>query len=137
MSKEILLTMPDDMYSQVRHFAEKTNQPLDTYILEILADTVEKEGTTVEFDSKTPLPDDPVEREKAAYISMHNELWQKYPGQQVAIHNGELVDHDTDGVALSKRVYQRYPDEFVLIRQVEQEPDRILYFRSPRFEASS
>jgi hypothetical protein len=91
----------------------------------------------MKFTQANPPTDNEVEREKAAYFALHQVLWQKYPGQHVAIYNGELVDHDTDGVALSKRVYQRYPDQFVLIRQVEQEPDRVLYFRSPRFEASS
>ena len=50
----------------------------------------------------------------------------------VAIYKGELIDHDADGVALSQRVYEKYPDKFILIRQVEVESDRILHFRSPR-----
>jgi len=51
----------------------------------------------------------------------------------VAIQNERLVDHDTDGLALSRRVYSRYPDMFVLIRQVEAQPERVLQLRSPRF----
>lgn len=136
MSKEILLSMPDNIYSQMQKHAEKTNQPLDAYILEILANTFSHEETNTEPGQLTSLPDIDVEREKKAYFALHKTLWRQYPGQHVAIYNGELIDHDMDGVALSKRVYKHYPDKFVLIRQVDQELDPILHFRSPRFEAS-
>ena len=43
-----------------------------------------------------------------------------------------LLDRDVDGVALSQRINVSYPDEFILIRQVEIEPDQVLIFRSPR-----
>jgi hypothetical protein len=137
MSKEILLTIPDDMYSQMQDYAEKMNRPIDTCILDILANSFENEGTILVSNKATPLPDSAVDREKAAYIDLHKTLWQKYPGHHVAIYKGEMVDHDADGLALSKRIYKRYRDQFVLIRQVEQEPDPVLHFRSPRFEASS
>ncbi len=74
-----------------------------------------------------------VEKDKWAYQSMHHYLWSQYPEQHVAIYNGRLVDHDEDGIALSRRIYARYPDEFVLIKKVEPQPKRTLRFRSPRF----
>lgn len=136
MSKEILLTLPDDIYSQMQDHAEKTNRPLDSYILDVLANSVEINGDNSVANQMVSFPDDAIEREKTAYIELHDILWQKYPGQHIAIYNGELVDHDADGLALSKRIYKRYHDEFVLIRQVEPNPDPILQFRSPRFEVS-
>ena len=77
--------------------------------------------------------EDSVEREQQAYRSMHQSLWNNYPQEHVAIYDGQLIDHDTDGTALSQRIYERYPDDFVLIRRVEPQPERILRFRSPRF----
>jgi len=44
-----------------------------------------------------------------------------------------MIDHDGDGVALSSRINNPYPDQFVLMRQAESEPERVLYFQSPRF----
>ena len=43
------------------------------------------------------------------------------------------VDHDADGLALSHRIYSRYPDTFVLVRQVEAQPERVIQLRSPRY----
>lgn len=52
--------------------------------------------------------------------------------QHGAIHNGQMVDHDVDGMTLSRRVYQRFPDVFVLIRQINSTPERVIRLRSPR-----
>ena len=50
--------------------------------------------------------------------------------QHVAIQNGRLVDHDADGLTLSRRIDSRYPNTFVLIRKVEAQPKRVLQLRS-------
>ncbi|MCE7989475.1 MAG: hypothetical protein DYG89_50630 [Caldilinea sp. CFX5] len=71
--------------------------------------------------------------EIAAYHKLHPVLWQKYPKHHVALFHGEVVDHDGDGVALSLRIYQRFPDETVLIRQVEATPEREIRMPSTRF----
>ena len=49
---------------------------------------------------------------------MHRRLWSQYPGHHVAIYKGQLVDHDEDGIALSRRIYAGYPEEFVLVKKV-------------------
>jgi hypothetical protein len=71
-------------------------------------------------------------REEAAYQEMHEELYKKYPGQHVAIYQGELIDHDEDGVALYMRVRQKYPGEFVLMTPVGQEAEETYRILSPR-----
>jgi hypothetical protein len=57
--------------------------------------------------------DKAVVREREAFISLHPALLLQYPNEYVAIYQGQLVDHDPDGLALSLRVHQRFPDEFV------------------------
>ena len=137
MGKEITLRLPDNVLSKIKDKAEKSNQSLDTYIVDILVNSVRNGGTDMASSLALSSANDEVEREKAAYVALHKTLLDKYPGHHVAIFNGEMVDHDVNGVALSTRVYQSYPDVFVLIRKVEQEPDPVLYFRSPRFEIPS
>ena len=61
-------------------------------------------------------------REEAAYQAMHDELYENYPGQHVAIFQGQLVDRDEDSVALYRRIRQKYPGEFVLMTPVRREP---------------
>lgn len=80
--------------------------------------------------------DDPFEQqvqaEIQAYHELHPMLWETYPGEYAAVHNQSLVDHDKDYTALYQRIDKAYPDKFVLLRQVEKEPERDLRMRSPR-----
>jgi hypothetical protein len=91
-----------------------------------------KSGKTTSVISDTS-PGDPVDVEVQAYAAMHPSLWERFPTQYVAVYQGQLVDHDADALALSRRVHMRWPKEFVLIRKVEAKPDRELRIRSPRF----
>jgi len=75
-----------------------------------------------------------IQAEIAAYRSMHPDLVRQYRGQYVAVHDGQVVDHDVDFQALHRRVRERFGRQAVLLRQVEEEVERELTFRSPRFE---
>jgi hypothetical protein len=75
-----------------------------------------------------------IDREMEAYRTMHAELKQRFLGEYVAIHHGELIDHDTDRHALSRRVRQKYGSVAVLITPVEDDPEREFLMLSPRFE---
>lgn len=136
MATQVTLTVPDELYHRAERIARLKEQDIKDLFTEVLTESIMQEETLVQ-DTLAYEPSEVVEREKAAYIAMHPILWQRYPREHVAILGGKVVDHDTDGVALSRRVYERYPDDFVLIRQVEPEPDRVLQFRSPRFVEES
>lgn len=75
-----------------------------------------------------------VAREFAAYSAMHSDLVKNYLGQYVAIHNGELVDHDLEFSDLHQRIRQRFGRQTVLVQRVELGLERELVFRSPRFD---
>jgi hypothetical protein len=55
----------------------------------------------------------------------------------VAIHQGKLVDHDSDQLALYQRVDRRYRNTPVLIKQVLANPEEEYTFRSPTLEGAS
>jgi hypothetical protein len=93
-------------------------------------------ATTQETDEATKFPVDPrrpaMLREVEAYHRLHPELLVKYRGKFVAIHQGQLLDHDPDPVALLKRTSAGWPNQVVLIRKVESTPETTLVMRSPR-----
>jgi len=130
MSTQVTLTISDELYRRAGRLARTRGQNMNDLLLELL------EQATLADDALTYEPDEAVGREVSAYIAMHPLLWENYAGEHVAIYGEELVDHDGDGVALSRRIYARYPSDFVLIRQVEAESERVLHFRSPRFAES-
>lgn len=131
MATDVNLTLPDHLYLRARQLTEAQQQSLQTLLLHELTKSILPDE--VDYAAASIQQEEGVECEKRAYRAMHARLWVQYPNQHVAIYGGQLVDHDQDGIALSRRVYARYPDEFVLIKQVEPQPERTLRFRSPRF----
>jgi len=86
-----------------------------------------------------PPPEQDEEQEKmqqevAAYHELHQDLWQNFPGQYVAVYQGQVVDHDGEQLALYLRIRQRYPGKVVLIRQVRPEVEKSWTMRTPKFE---
>ncbi len=78
-----------------------------------------------------------VAREIAAFHELHPTLLQQYPGEFVAIQDRNVVDHDVEKLALYERIHNSYPEQFVLMRRVEDEPEPELHFRSTRFSVHS
>lgn len=130
MAVQVTLRVPESVYERARQLAHSRQQDVAAAIASFLEESLPPAPFTPDVDVVS-IPDEAIVREIAAYQEMHSELWQKYPGHHVAVYEGRLVDHDVDGVALSLRINEKYPDDFVLIRQVESQPERVLHFRSP------
>ena len=122
MGTKVTISVPDKLYRQAEAIAKGQNRSIAEFV------------AAQELDSHGDEQDETVAREKAAFIAMHPRLLEKYAGEHVAIHDGRLVDHDADAVALHRRIYVRFPDEFVWIAAVKSQPIDELVFRSPRFE---
>lgn len=75
-----------------------------------------------------------MQREEAAFRRLHATLYKQHAGQYVAIYNEQLIDSDTNQVALYRRVRQQHPGEFVWVAPVHETPDEVLVFRSPRLQ---
>lgn len=75
-------------------------------------------------------------REIAAYEAQHTTLIAAYENQYIALHQGQVVDHDVDKRILRTRLDQMYPDTTILVRKVERMLPQPIYIRSPRLEKS-
>ena len=73
-----------------------------------------------------------IAQESAAYHERHAELKEQYLGQYIAMHQGEVVDHDADFQSLYQRVRQRYGKTPVMLTQVGEEPEVVLMRRGFR-----
>ena len=114
--------IPDQVFTELMPVAEQENKKISELINEALRQYL--------WEAK----ERKIDREMEAYRTSHGELKQRFLGEYVAIHHGELVDHDADRRALSRRVRQKYGSAAVLIAPVEEEPEREFLMRSPRFE---
>lgn len=99
----------------------------------IIADRIYKqvEGEEEQEEGGTKRDAD-MHREEAAFRNLHPSLYKKYAGKYVAVYNEQLVDSDSDQVALLLRTRKQYPNEFVWIAPVNESPDEVFVFRSPR-----
>ena len=75
-----------------------------------------------------------IDIEEAHYKAQHEQLLHSYAGQVIAMHEGEVVDSDSDEVALYLRIRQRYPMIGVLLKRVTPQPEVVWTIRSPRLE---
>jgi hypothetical protein len=129
MADYVTVSIPEGLLNRARKLARARRRPVDVVIAELL-------------DGALPPAEDPpaaeaaeeaaVRREMEAYVALHPSLKADYMGQHVAILDGGLIDHDTDPAALYQRVAVSYPDRFVWLTAVEEEPLSTLVFRSPR-----
>ncbi len=78
-----------------------------------------------------------MQREMNAFFQLHARLLADHAGDYVAIHQGKVIDHDADQLALFQRVEQRYGDTPVLIKQVLADPEEEYTFRSPTLEGAA
>lgn len=124
MARQVNLTISNDLYDQAERIAQQYQRDVN----EVLAEAIELSDDQEQIIDWTE-PNEDMDREMAAYLAMHAELWKKYPGQYVAVNGGQLVDRDINLHALWQRIDAQYPDEFVWVSQVKEEPIQI--FRVP------
>ncbi len=77
-----------------------------------------------------------IRAETAAFEQQRDALLAQYSGHYVALHEGQVIDHDPDLRTLHLRVFARLGNTPVLLKQVTAEPDRDMVFRSPRIEVT-
>jgi hypothetical protein len=75
-----------------------------------------------------------IEEEEDHYRAQLAELLAVYEDRYIAMHNGQVVDSDTDEMALYLRIRRTYPLMGILIKRVTSDPDIIWHMRSPRLE---
>ncbi len=119
ISEQVLV--PDHVLDELKPIAEREQKELGNLVNEVLQQYIWQARERK------------IDREMEGYRAMHAELKQQFLGHYVAIHNGELVDHDSDRRALSRRVRQEYGSIAVLITPVEDTPEREFLVLTPRF----
>jgi hypothetical protein len=133
MSEYVSVSIPEALAHRARQLAHIRRRPLDIIIAEVLDEALPPGGSVERVDEDEAA----IIREMQAYVTLHPGLRESYLGQHVAILDGHLVDHDIDPEALYRRIVSRYPERFVWLTKVEDEPVATLNFRSPRIVAGS
>jgi hypothetical protein len=94
--------------------------------------TVETFSVTIPEEMLRPRPRTKWERECQAFDRMLPDLLKTLRGKFVAIHEGEVVDIDTDDIALIRRVHAKIGYVPILVERVDDPPPplvRIPHYR--------
>lgn len=126
MNLQVEVSLSENLYQQVKQWADIHQQEIGEAIAAYLADAFKTEFPELSSEQLDP----EIKPERDAFLQLHPELWKKYSGHYVAILGGKLVDHDPNKAALLKRIDTRYPGVFVLVRQVKREPEIVYQSRS-------
>lgn len=129
MTVDVTLKMPETLYQRVQDVASADQRD----VTEVLLDALTRSFLLFYADQAR----ESMEREVAAFEAMHAELWAKYPNLYVALNQGQVIDSDSDEMALLRRLDKKYGDEVVLVRQVLRQPQGELRYRSPRLVADA
>jgi hypothetical protein len=128
---EVTLQISPQLYQRAQRIARQRH--LD--VQEVLVDSLVLNEDNRQTSGASP-EDEALEevmwQERKAFEQLHPQLVKRYLGKYVAVMGGEVIDFDADQVALYKRIRQRYPDRFVLIAPVTEQPYEEYVFRSPR-----
>ena len=85
-------------------------------------------GANVSADGQT------LDAEQEAWFARPSAERKRYAGEYVAVHGGEVVDHDPDQRALYLRVLARYGHQPVLIVRADWNTTPEFTIHSPRLE---
>jgi hypothetical protein len=66
-----------------------------------------------------------ISAETAVYRRKHAEIAGQYLGEYIAIHNGEIVDHDLEFNTLRRRIRARFGRAAVMMTLVEKQSDML------------
>lgn len=124
MTSKVVVNFPDHVYRRVESIARQSQRAVDAVVADVVARSVRAFPVAAGREAML--------REIEAFRTMHATLRREHPDEYVAIHGGIVVDHDSDPVALLRRIRRDYPGQTVLRRKVEDAADVTLRFRSPR-----
>src|SRR5690606_27645702 len=125
MNTQVTLTLPESIFRQVEAVARRARRPIADVLVDVVTDAFPRFYVSPERTR--------MEAEQQAYENQRDAILAAHAGEYVAVHGGQVVDHDHNEIELINRIQPRYPTDIVHIRLVTQEPQPELRFRSPRF----
>lgn len=133
--KEALIELIDERRDLVRELLREVSEENKSNPLVVPESSIPT--INVENDAANDELEAIINSEITTFHELHPTLLQEHKGEFVALYQNKLVDHDADKSALYQRIMAQYPNQFVLLRYVEDSPERELHLRSTRYSIKS
>ena len=125
MGVQVTIHIAEDLYRRAERLARSRQRE----VADLLAESIHLPQV---MEGEATLDDDnAIERETAAYRALHNELLQRYEGQYIALHHGELVAHGPDFGTVYSQVNLAYPQELSSFAGYKATRSRFIIFAPP------
>lgn len=121
--------VPPELVRAAKATAARRGMTLTALVIEALGHAV----GAGRGDERPPEPD--LQADQAWFAANRRDLEERYPGQYVAVVDGEVVDHDPEFAPLARRVLAQFGPRPVLMPCCV--PDgRVVHLPSPRVQRS-
>ena len=118
----LTVTVKPDLAEQITHFTNGNQSTVEAFVNQAVREHLHE------------MARQKIRAETKAFEQQRDTLLANYLGQYVAVHDGQVIDHDPDLLTLHLRVFERLGDIPVLHKKVTTKPERDLVVRSRRFE---
>ncbi|MCP4168530.1 MAG: hypothetical protein GY759_21920 [Chloroflexi bacterium] len=132
------VTISETTYSSLKEKADEHDRPIESVVQDALHTFLQTSSSNV----NKPVSGSDQKRGRQAKIHVEAELWRTLPEEIrhsygnvfVAVHKGEVVDHDLDRLLLYRRIRAQFGDIPVLITPAQAPSPRTFQVISPRSE---
>lgn len=128
MTYQLTVTLPKETGHRIQKIAVERNVRPEKVVADLIDERIDAYPVV-----HTANDQEPVLHEMLAFDGMKPHLLVHYSGQYVAITDGKLIDSDAHRRTLIRRIRPQYPDQFVLVRLVEEGERSDLHFRGWSF----
>lgn len=119
---KISITLEQGLVHDLEHTAKQQGIDLETLIRDLWR------------KHRAQAQQEKIHAEMEAFQKMHTRLLPLYRGQYVAIHKGQVIDHDPDRLELYRRIRVHHAQTAVLITPVMEQPVEELQWVGFRLE---
>ena len=123
----LTVTLKPDLAEQITHLAGSNNQArIDAFIDQALRAFLTPVPPKISREAK-------IRAESETFEQQHATLLANYANQYVALHHGQVIDHDPDLRTLHLRVFAQLGHTTVLLKKVTKEAEQRIKGRTTLF----
>lgn len=133
------MVLSEEAYTALERTAAERRQSVELVMQDALDSFLQTPTSAVDEDVEDLAAEvaerwEKIRREARAWRALPDETRRQYGTDFVAVHNGEVLDQDSDRTALQQRIARRFGDVPILITPSQAPSPREFTVRSPHLE---
>ena len=135
----VQMVLSEQAYTELARTATERRQSVELLVQDALSAFLQTPATATindidELAAAVSERWEKIRREVRAWRALPDKTRRQYGVDFVAVHNGEVLDQDSDRTALQQRIARRFGDVPILITPAQAASPREFTVRGPRLE---